>query len=73
MNEPINRGSGLLRDYTGPGATKARTVIEHNSVTILLSVVTDGGGCLYGRQPFGDSPPTDGLLKLVGRPLGRRP
>jgi hypothetical protein len=71
MNEQINNGAvRVLRDYTGRGPTKARTVIEHNSVTILL---TDGGGCLYVRQPFGDSPPTDGLLKLVGRPLGRRP
>jgi len=32
-----------------------------------------GAGIDYGMQPFGDSPPTDGLLKLVGRPLGRRP
>ena len=38
MNEQINNGAvRVLRDYTGRGATKARSVIDDNSVTILLS------------------------------------
>ena len=38
MNQEINNGTvRVLRDYTGRGPTKVRTVIDHNSVTILLS------------------------------------
>ena len=38
MNEQINNGAvRVLRDYTGRGPTTARTVIDHNSVTILLA------------------------------------
>jgi uncharacterized protein YbcI len=37
MNEDINKGVvRILRAYTGRGPTKARSVIDHNSVTILL-------------------------------------
>jgi hypothetical protein len=33
MNEQINNGAvQVLRDYTGRGPTKARSVIDHNSV-----------------------------------------
>jgi uncharacterized protein YbcI len=38
MNAKINTGAvRVLRDYTGRGPTKARSVIDHNSVTILLA------------------------------------
>ena len=37
MNQEINNGAvRVLRDYTGRGPTKARSVIDHDSVTILL-------------------------------------
>jgi uncharacterized protein YbcI len=37
MNEDINKGVvRIMRTYTGRGPTKARSVIDHNSVTILL-------------------------------------
>src|SRR5215210_4231472 len=37
MNQGLNRGPvRVLREYTGRGPTKARSVIDHNSVTILL-------------------------------------
>ena len=37
MNDKINTGAvRVLREYTGRGPTKARSVIDHNSVTILL-------------------------------------
>ena len=36
MNEKINTGAvRVLRDYTGRGPTKARSVIDHDSVTIF--------------------------------------
>jgi uncharacterized protein YbcI len=38
MNEEINNGAvRVLREYTGRGPTRARSVIDHNSVTILLA------------------------------------
>jgi uncharacterized protein YbcI len=37
MNAQINNGAvRILRDYTGRGPTTARSVIDHNSVMILL-------------------------------------
>lgn len=37
MNQAINNGAvRVLRDYTGRGPTKARSVIDYDSVTILL-------------------------------------
>jgi uncharacterized protein YbcI len=37
MNQEINTGTvRVLREYTGRGPTKARSVIDDNSVTILL-------------------------------------
>ena len=38
MNEEINNGAvRVLREYTGRGPTKARSVIDRDSVTILLA------------------------------------
>ena len=38
MNQEINNGAvRVLRQYTGRGPTQARTVIDRNSVTILLT------------------------------------
>jgi uncharacterized protein YbcI len=37
VNQEINNGAvQVLRDYTGRGPTKARSVIDHDSVTVLL-------------------------------------
>jgi uncharacterized protein YbcI len=37
VNQDINNGAvRILRQYTGRGPTKARSVIDHDSVTILL-------------------------------------
>jgi uncharacterized protein YbcI len=37
MNAQINNGAvRVLRDYTGRGPTMARSVIDHNSVMILM-------------------------------------
>lgn len=37
MNQEINSGAvRIVREYTGRGPTKARSVIDANSVTILL-------------------------------------
>ena len=38
MNQEINNGAvRVLRDYTGRGPTKARSVIDRDSVTVLLA------------------------------------
>ena len=38
MNQEINTGAvRVMREYTGRGPTKARSVIDQNSVTILLA------------------------------------
>jgi len=38
LNQEINTGSvRILREYTGRGPTKARSVIDTNSVTVLLA------------------------------------
>jgi uncharacterized protein YbcI len=38
MNQAINNGAvRVVREYTGRGPTQARTVIDHNSVTIFLA------------------------------------
>ena len=44
MNEQINTGAvRIVRDYTGRGPTKARSVIDHSSVTILLGDTLTAG------------------------------
>jgi uncharacterized protein YbcI len=38
MNQEINNGAvRVIREYTGRGPTKVRSVIDHDSVTILLA------------------------------------
>ena len=38
MNQEINNGAvRVMREYTGRGPTKVRSVIDHDSVTILLA------------------------------------
>ena len=38
MNQAINNGAvRVVREYTGRGPTKVRSVIDHNSVTILFA------------------------------------
>ena len=83
MNEEINNGAvRVLRDYTGRGATKARTVIDHKSVTILLSDtltpgerrLADGGRAehvLNNRHEF-QRLMRDDLVKVVEDALDRK-
>jgi uncharacterized protein YbcI len=83
MNEQINNGAvQVLRDYTGRGPTKARTVIDHNSVTIFLSDtltpgerrLADGGRgehVLNNRHEF-QRLMRDDLVKVVEEALDRK-
>jgi uncharacterized protein YbcI len=83
MNEQINNGAvQVLRDYTGRGPTKARTVIDHNSVTIFLSDtltpgerrLADGGRAehvLNNRHEFRRLM-RDDLVKVVEDALDRK-
>jgi len=44
MNQEINNGAvQVLRDYTGRGPTKARTVIDCDTVTVFLSDTLTSG------------------------------
>jgi uncharacterized protein YbcI len=83
MNEQIDNGAvQVLRDYTGRGPTKARTVIDHNSVTIFLTDtltpgerrLADGGRAehvLNNRHEF-QRLMRDDLVKVVEGALDRR-
>jgi uncharacterized protein YbcI len=83
MNEQINNGAvQVLRDYTGRGPTKARTVIDHNSVTIFLTDtltpgerrLADGGRAehvLNNRHEF-QRLMRDDLVKVVEDALDRK-
>ena len=83
MNEQINTGAvRILRDYTGRGPTKARSVIDHNSVTIFLTDtlttgerrLADGGRAehvLNNRHEF-QRLMRDDLVKLVEDALERK-
>ena len=58
MNQDINNGAvRVLREYTGRGPTKARSVIDENSVTILL-----GDTLTPGEQRLAESGKTDHVL-----------
>ena len=83
MNEAINSGAvRVVRDYTGRGPTKARSVIDHNSVTIFLTDtlttgerrLADGGRAehvLNNRHEF-QRLMRDDLVKLVEDALERK-
>ena len=83
MNEQINNGAvRVLRDYTGRGPTKARSVIDRDSVTILLSdTLTPGerrlaeGGkadhVLETQHEF-QRLMRDDLVKVIEDALGRK-
>jgi uncharacterized protein YbcI len=83
MNEQINNGAvQVLREYTGRGPTKARTVIDHNSVTIFLTDtltpgerrLADGGRAehvLNNRHEF-QRLMRDDLVKVVEDALDRK-
>ena len=59
MNEKINNGAvRILRDYTGRGPTKARSVIDDNSVTILL-----GDTLTPGERRLAESGKADSVLE----------
>lgn len=58
MNQEINSGAvRILREYTGRGPTKARCVIDANSVTILL-----GDTLTPGERRLADSGKADHVL-----------
>jgi uncharacterized protein YbcI len=83
MNEAINNGAvRVLREYTGRGPTQARSVIDHDSVTLLLAdTLTPGerrlveGGkadhVLETRHEF-QQLMRDELVKLVEDALDRK-
>jgi uncharacterized protein YbcI len=83
MNEQINNGTvRVMRDYTGRGPTKARSVIDENSVTIFLSDtltpgerrLADGGRAehvLNNRYEF-QRLMRDDLVKVVEDALDRK-
>jgi uncharacterized protein YbcI len=69
MNQEINNGAvRVLRDYTGRGPTKARTVIDHDSVTVLL-----GDTLTSGERRLAESGRAEhDLVKVVEDALDRR-
>jgi uncharacterized protein YbcI len=83
MNEEINRGAvRILSEYTGRGPTKARSVIDTNSVTILLADTLTKGErrlaesgradhVLATRHEF-QKVMRDEFVKLVEDVLGRK-
>jgi uncharacterized protein YbcI len=83
MNQDINNGTvRVFREYTGRGPTKARSVIDHNSVTILLADTLTPGeqrlvetgradSVLRTRHEF-QLVMRDDLIKLVEDALDRK-
>ena len=83
MNQDINNGAvRVVREYTGRGPTQARTVIDHNSVTIFLADtltpgerrLSDGGQAdhvLRTRQAF-QQLMRDDLVKVVEDAVDRK-
>jgi uncharacterized protein YbcI len=83
VNQEINNGAvQVLRDYTGRGPTKARTVIDHDSVTVLLGDTLTSGErrlaesgkaehVLNNRHEF-QRLMRDDLVKVVEDALGRK-
>jgi uncharacterized protein YbcI len=59
MNQDINTGAvRVVREYTGRGPTKARSVIDENSVTILF-----GDTLTPGERRLVDSGKADSVLR----------
>jgi uncharacterized protein YbcI len=59
MNQEINNGAvRVLREYTGRGPTQARSVIDRDSVTILLADTLTPG-----EQRLADGGKTDPVLE----------
>jgi uncharacterized protein YbcI len=83
MNQEINNGTvRVLRDYTGRGPTKVRSVIDRNSVTVVLADaltpaerrLADGGKgdhVLETRHEF-QRLMRDDLVKVVEDALNRK-
>jgi uncharacterized protein YbcI len=83
MNQEINTGVvRVVRKYTGRGPTQARSVIDHNSVTILLAdtltagerSLAEGGNAdsvLATRHEF-QRLMRDDLVKVVEDALNRK-
>jgi uncharacterized protein YbcI len=83
MNQEINNGTvRVLRDYTGRGPTKVRSVIDNDSVTVLLGDtltpgerrLADGGRAehvLNNRHEF-QRLMRDDLVKVVEDALDRK-
>ena len=83
MNQDINTGAvRVMREYTGRGPTKARSVINDNSVTILLADALTKGErrlaesgkadhVLATRHEF-QKVMRDDLVKVVEDALGRK-
>ena len=60
MNQEINSGAvRILREYTGRGPTKARSVIDENSVTILF-----GDTLTAGERRLADSGKAESVLSM---------
>jgi uncharacterized protein YbcI len=58
MNQEINNGAvRVVREYTGRGPTKARSVIDSDSVTILL-----GDTLTPGERRLAEGGKADGVL-----------
>jgi uncharacterized protein YbcI len=59
VNQEINSGAvRIVREYTGRGPTKARSVIDKNSVTILF-----GDALTAGERRLAESGKADTVLK----------
>jgi len=83
MNQEINSGAvRIVRDYTGRGPTKARSVIDANSVTVLLADTLTPGERRLAESGKADHVLTtrhefqkvmrDDLVKLVEDTLERK-
>jgi uncharacterized protein YbcI len=83
MNQDINNGAvRVVREYTGRGPTKARSVIDHNSVTIFLADTLTPGERRLAEGGRADSVLTtrhefqrlmrDDLVKVVEDALDRK-
>jgi uncharacterized protein YbcI len=83
MNQDINTGAvRVVREYTGRGPTKARSVIDENSVTILFRDTLTSGERRLAESGKADTVlrtrhdfqlvMRDDLVKVVEDALGRK-
>jgi uncharacterized protein YbcI len=83
MNQNINNGTvRVMREYTGRGPTKARSVVNDNSVTVLLADALTKGERRLAESGNADhvlatrheyqKVMRDDLVKVVEDALGRK-